>query len=259
MFSVLLTLLSQWEKQMSKVKNKKKNEYKVPSDVYVNDAFIVKYDGKECLLVIEQDQDPTDPREWDNLGTMVCAHSRYNLGDEQIDPHDFLDTLAGEYERPLDEDGEERELTIDELLELLSDNYLFMPLYLYDHSGLSMSTSNAWPYNCPWDAGQVGWIYMSQRTALDEIGNCTVANWKERAAKILKGEVETYDNYLQGAVMGYNIYPINPDGSVDYFPIDSCWGYYGTEDNGILNQFEVLRDVNIEKTSRRVTTIRIKE
>ena len=27
------------------------------------------------------DEDPQSPREWDNAGTMVCFHRRYNLGD----------------------------------------------------------------------------------------------------------------------------------------------------------------------------------
>jgi len=33
-------------------------------------------------LKIEQDEDAEDPREFDNLGIMVCFHKRYNLGDK---------------------------------------------------------------------------------------------------------------------------------------------------------------------------------
>ena len=37
------------------------------------------------------DPEPTSPREGDNLGTMVCWHSRYNLGDkhDHANPTDF--------------------------------------------------------------------------------------------------------------------------------------------------------------------------
>ncbi len=41
------------------------------------------------LLQIMQDEDPPDPRtDYDNLGHMICWHSRYRLGDE----HQFEDT-----------------------------------------------------------------------------------------------------------------------------------------------------------------------
>ena len=36
---------------------------------------------KGCTIEIEQDPDPMNPRtEYDNLGTMICCHKRYNLG-----------------------------------------------------------------------------------------------------------------------------------------------------------------------------------
>ena len=39
-------------------------------------------DDKYRLEVI-LDTYPENPRKWDNLGTMVCSHRRYDLGDEQ--------------------------------------------------------------------------------------------------------------------------------------------------------------------------------
>jgi len=39
---------------------------------------------------IVADMNPESPREWDNVGTMVCSHRRYNLGDEhQLSSDDF--------------------------------------------------------------------------------------------------------------------------------------------------------------------------
>jgi len=37
---------------------------------------------KKLKLEIEQDSSPESPRTWDNLGTMVCFHKRYDLGDD---------------------------------------------------------------------------------------------------------------------------------------------------------------------------------
>ena len=45
-----------------------------PIEVLDIDGFKVK---------IFHDSAPQSPREWDNLGTMVCWHRKYCLGDEQ--------------------------------------------------------------------------------------------------------------------------------------------------------------------------------
>ena len=50
--------------------------------LYAGDKFaITTTDGRKLRLVIEQDQFPEDPRSWDNLGTMLCCHREYQLGD----------------------------------------------------------------------------------------------------------------------------------------------------------------------------------
>lgn len=41
---------------------------------------------------------------------------------------------------------------------------IFMPLFLYDHSGITMNTCG---YSCRWDSGQVGYIYTDRKTILD--------------------------------------------------------------------------------------------
>ena len=38
------------------------------------------------------------------------------------------------------------------------DGFVFLPLYLFDHSGITMNTSG---FSCPWDSGQVGWIFCT--------------------------------------------------------------------------------------------------
>ena len=37
---------------------------------------------EEKRIRIKSDLNPESPREWYNIGTMVCWHSRYQLGDE---------------------------------------------------------------------------------------------------------------------------------------------------------------------------------
>lgn len=134
------------------------------------------------VLVIQPDDDPLNPREDDNFGKMVCFHRRYHLGDHHnyIDKDDFLRDLylktvgddergAHRYERALDlmnykikapfgSPAYEREVD-ERLMKVISQKFLMLPLYLYDHSGITMNTTG---FSCPWDSGQVGWILRLQ-------------------------------------------------------------------------------------------------
>ena len=160
----------------------------------------VEYKG--FTIDICQDFDPEDPREWDNIGTMVCFHKRYTLGDK----HNYKQEDFSSWSDLKDK--------------IISDNpsgVVFLPIYLLDHSCLVLSIE---PFNDPWDSGQVGFIYVSNAKIAYEYGNDPLA--VERALNYLRGEIETYSQYLNGEVYGYiakcNAYPEVKD---------SCWGYFG--------------------------------
>jgi hypothetical protein len=156
-------------------------------------------------MEIFQDESPANPRtEWDNLGTMVCFHGRYNLGDEHdYDSNDF-DTWE-----------ELKKLIIKD-----HDPAVILPIYMYDHSGITISTS---PFGCRWDSGQIGFIYVSKQRAIEEYGFKRMsAKMKERITNYLDGEVDTYDQYLTGEVYGFDIMEGDE-------VIESSSGYYGEE------------------------------
>jgi len=151
-----------------------------------------------CRIEIEQDIDILEsPRDWENLGTMVCFHRSYELGDK----HD---------------------LSIEEAQSLYdSKDVVALPLFLMDHSGLSMSTSD---FGCSWDSGQVGFIYATH----DDIKKAFMVDTitddiLEKAKQSLKSEVKVYDQYLCGDVYGFVI----KDGRGEV--LESCWGFYGYE------------------------------
>jgi len=52
--------------------------------------------NKNYTLKIVHDDDAQSPREWDNLGKMMCWHRRYNFGDKNdfSNQHDFLVNLV---------------------------------------------------------------------------------------------------------------------------------------------------------------------
>jgi len=134
-----------------------------------------RYKGYE--IVLEQDNDPMNPREDDNLGTMLCMHRNYSLGD---------DPKAGREEISDHLEGRKKDIAIS------------LPLYLYDHSGITISTS---PFSCPWDSGIVGTIFVNKEKVRKWYGIKRITKAVEqKVVESLKSEVKVYDDYLTGNV-----------------------------------------------------------
>lgn len=155
----------------------------------------------ERVTIMYDDSGDHNPREWDNLGTMVCWHGRYNLGDEQptISPSEYAEDLP--------------------------DGTVTLPLYLYDHGGITMSVG---AFSCPFDSGQVGFIYATPERVME----CYLAAQDpERVIESLVAEVAEYDKYLQGEVYWYKVEkPVPCDhGDIHWEHVDSCGGYLGED------------------------------
>ncbi len=160
------------------------------------------------------DDDPHDtPRDWSTFGTMTCFHSRYILGDK----HD---------------------MSVEDLQELVArPDVIALPLYLYDHSGISMSTNRSYPFNCPWDSGQVGFIWITKEKIRREYKVKRISEKTlNKALDVLQGEVDVYDQYLRGAIYGYVI----EDEQGEH--IDSCWGFYGDPYEFVLPEAKCVVD-----------------
>lgn len=173
--------------------------------------------------VIRQDEFPENPREWDNLGKMVCWHRRYKLGDEQPKQpfREWLRELAGELVGANDVD-----LIPDEHIErILAKHVEMIPLGLLDHSGLTMyAGGGAHPLDSGgWDSGTVGVIYATREKIIKEYGDDSPES-RKKARECMLAEVEVYDQYLTGDVYYYAI--IDESGVI----LDSCGGFFGIED-----------------------------
>lgn len=191
---------------------------------------------------------PWNPRkECGHIGTMACWHRRYTLGDEQpkVSPSEYTYALARAVDDTLPSWGDATDADAQRAHEVFTAQYLSLPLYLYDHSGITMSTT---PFSCPWDSGQVGFIYVSRKRAAEEWGEDYI---DVRVLAGLVAEVEVYDQYLTGDVYGYEIeeaesfekkslktgFTEELDEWNDY---DRCGGFYGSdpEKNGMLGNIE---------------------
>lgn len=185
---------------------------------------------------VEHDEDPMEsPRAWDNLGTMVCWHSHYSLGDDITPKPDsayFLFDLACDVDNAFNEMYKNRGYDSPDDIrarrdKILEKHYVILPLYLYDHSGITMNTTG---FSCRWDSGQVGWIYARRDDILRDNPGAKYLTKKLRkwAEEILRAEVFVYDQYLTGDIWGYSISVVDGDGDeVDH--VESCWGFYGED------------------------------
>lgn len=194
------------------------------------------------VLEIYNDEYPESPRQWDNLGTMLCVHRRYTLGDMSMDSnleclqHMACDLGITEIIDDLDvrEEVFENEEDLQDWLNAKED-WVCLPLYIYEHGGITMSTSS---FSCRWDSGQVGYIYCPTHRILKEYGEIT-PEVLDRVSKVLEAEVETFDQFLTGDVYGFKVMKREEcdKGHDHYEEVDSCWGFFGDDikTNGILD------------------------
>lgn len=159
------------------------------------------------IVEIHYDEGANSPRtEFDNDDIFCCFHRRYILPNETNYKHGDFDSW---------EDMEKQIRKDYDVLELL-------PIYMYDHSGVTISTT---PFSCRFDSGQIGFIFITKAEARkSHMVKKISKKVKEQVHKNLLANVEVYDLYLRGEVYGYIIK--DKDGE----ELESCWGFYGIED-----------------------------
>ncbi len=205
--------------------------------IITRQEVVPDYRAEENGIVLEvtQEMDSMDPREWDNLGTMICWHNRYNLGDKQIRGQGEFDEIlldileeSGEFKFSYCRDNVREFADTDLLLNAVRKytKAVLLPLYLYDHSGLSMSTTTSSfrvMDSVGWDWGTVGVIYASEKALMKEYGVQEVTDEiRKKAEDCLRSEVHIYDLYLRGEVYSYRLYNKETDEE-----IDSSGGLFG--------------------------------
>lgn len=170
---------------------------------------MVKYKGYD--IIIEQEDCDESPRSWDNAGTMVCFHKRYDLGDKTEFKSDDYSSW--------DE--------VEAAIVKKEGKVLIFPLYLYDHSGLRMkigSFAGLLPQgHAEFDSGRVGVIYISYKKIREEWGKKggrLSQKAIKQAEKCLRQEVEIYDQYLSG-----DVWYFRAEKNGEW--VASCGGLYG--------------------------------
>ena len=183
----------------------------------------IEMDGK--TVTIYADENPMNPRDIsynENLDLMICFHRNYQLGDK----HNYRATDFN---------------NMNELEEQIVKDHkpiIIKRLYLYDHSGITISTT---PFHCQWDSGVVGFVLISKEQALKNWGFSKYTNNRYligRVNKYIEASVKEYDQYLTNEVYGYIV--SDKDGN----ELDSCWGFYGW-DYAVEQAKEALKNCEI--------------
>lgn len=186
------------------------------------------FENDKYKVEITHDTFAESPRSWCPMGKMLCFHRGYSLPKEvDIDSNDFNGWA--------------------EMKQYLERHYaVVLPLYMYDHSGITIATT---PFGCPWDSGQIGFIVADKPSIRYEFKVKHVTKKSiEKATEMLQHEVEVYDQYITGDVYMATITDKTTDEEMD-----SCGGYYGTDfkTNGVydflwINFCEAFADEIIE-------------
>lgn len=177
----------------------------------MNEA-IVTLESQQHIFNLKYDCDINNPRTDDeNLTHFVILSDKYSTGECQDKVNDVLRRVAKKlgfsvYNR------NNREL-IEAFLESKNKQigrYIeIQPLYVYDHSGVTYSTS---PFSCRWDSGQVGYVFTT-RYDFEKFGLTNNFN-PESARKEIQKEVEHWDHYAQGNTYYFTLED-NDGGSLD--------------------------------------------
>lgn len=176
----------------------------------MRDEHVDEREVKGLKAYIYMDECASDPRGDDNLGTMICFHRRYGLGDKHqfSSPEEFMEWWK--------EEGK---------------GGVILPLFLMDHSGISMSTSS---YHDKWDSGQVGFIYILAEKIRKEYSIKRLTDKvREKVTAYLTSEVNIYSDYISGEVYGYKL--VDPATDEE---LDSCWGFYGHDEKYMWQTIE---------------------
>lgn len=177
-----------------------------------------KHAGCTVRIGLEEDSSFADPRDCDNPSLMFCWHPNYVLGDEQ-----FTSTGRGGSGPQFD--------SMEEVPAYLREERgavgPILPLYLYDHSGITISAGEPNPFTfdaAGWDTTMVGFACAPEERIAACCGDGAEYRTDEWIDEMLRTEVNVYDAFLRGSVYWYVVE--NADGE----SVGGCGGFLVVEE-----------------------------
>lgn len=164
--------------------------------------FTTEHAGYSCEL--HYDEDPPNPADWDNLGTLVLSRSLAR----DWQPHG-TETMGGAEEDAIERGGF---ALLYRYLRLTSAVVAAVPFRFADYGWMYATDAD--------DDRMVGYIYTTAeqvRKLCGEEEPYSSRSWQEEA---LRGELDVWRSYVEGEVAGYVVR--DPSGAV----VESLWGIY---------------------------------
>lgn len=163
------------------------------------------------------------------LGIFVFFHKRYSIGDvnlrEYFSPSKYFKQEGIEFK-----------------------DTFFLPVYMYDHGGITISTS---PFSCRWDSGKVGFIY----TTKERIRNLCGIHYEyteESIKEDLNAEIKLYNEFIMGNVYCLKRKVEKKCNECNHWHSVDDEDYYGPfissdENNGMIDSIKGIDSPDIEK------------
>ena len=154
--------------------------------------------GFDVHILISHDAE--NPLDWGSA-TLLTAHRRYTFGGDRL-PFD-ANSIEEAFDWHLDGRG------------LTRRDVIWLPVYLYDHSGLALSDT---PFGDPWDSGQLGYIYERRDAIRAEYHVQRISRKLEQSVLArLRHTLQLLEYWANGNVYAYEIPALD----------EYCGGFYG--------------------------------
>lgn len=189
------------------VDSKEGFEYKFPP---IEDTVTVsEIDSGYLVKYLTPDDMPVNPREeYTNNGKIIHWHKRWSsFGEIDISKN-------GRFTNKKD---------LEDWIKKEYNAFVLVPIFMYDHSGVAIRT---YPFTCPFDSGQVGYIFATK----EEVKNTFKSTGKkaqEKYIKLLVDEIETYNQYLANDV--YCLVQETYDNDKNPINYDTVGGFFGLD------------------------------
>lgn len=146
------------------------------------------------------------------FGTVSCFHDNYNLSS---DNSDFTDK--------------------EDLKNHISlKNVISLPVYLYDHSGITINTTG---FSCKWDSGQIGYIHITKEEIYKEFNVKRISSTLlKKVYENLKDTITFINDYLTGNIHYFEVIDTDTDEV-----LEAVYGYVGNSDICLKEGIEQAR------------------
>ena len=171
-------------------------------------------------LHLDDDGDQESPLEWNEWLIWANFERNYTSHSEYADPEEAM------------ADAKE-------------NGYLIFNLYRFEHGAVAYKVGESNPFSCPWDSGQVGYVFVDKAKARKEWMWQRISKKRlDQLEQTVRNICETFSAWANGEIYGYIVRDADDE------ILESCWGYYGGDDRDYCMKEGVRMAEHLVKQAR---------